>query len=186
MADERDPLAAAARAAVPPRFGEEFQRAARQISETYRAATAPARAYAAANEKLTRRISEAAHMPPVNVRLTAREPLVSGKELVEGEIEMYAAAIERALRRTADAQLEREPGGQPPRGSASFERKAFNAAVRLLRAGEIPAEVARQTGIHRNRVARIRDRYVFPRAGGPEYEAVRGQDRDTVVLRRRI
>jgi hypothetical protein len=71
------------------------------------------------------------------------------------------------------------------RGSAPYPRKAFNEAVRMLRAGEDVAEIARTTGIHRNRVTKIRDRYVFPRPGCPDYEAVAGQIAGTVILRRR-
>jgi hypothetical protein len=61
-------------------------------------------------------------------------------------------------------------GGEEPvrRGSATFPRADFNAAVRLLREGKGPAEVERKTGIHRNRVAGIRDRYVSPRPDSPE------------------
>lgn len=98
----------------------------------------------------------------------------------------FARLVVAAMLGDGNEAKRAETGGRTSRGSASYDRKAFNAAVRLLTAGEAPAAVARQTGIHRNRVARIRDRYVFPRPGSPEYEAVRGRDRSTVVLRRRI
>jgi hypothetical protein len=73
-----------------------------------------------------------------------------------------------------------------PRGSAVFPRKEFNEAVRRLRAGENVAPIAHDTGISRNRLTRIRDRYVFPRPDGPEYEALAGPIRNTVILRLRF
>lgn len=111
-----------------------------------------------------------------------RRLIAERKEAQEAELrDLQKRKLRRDLGEDASAK------GEPrARGSASYPRGAFNTAVKPLRAGEDIRKIARETGISRNRVARIRDCYVSPGPDGPDYEAIAGPIANTVILRRRF
>jgi hypothetical protein len=118
----------------------------------------------------------------VTPREAIRERLIRERREAD-EAELVKFRLAEAKRQHAEAAS--QAGKRRTRGSATYPRAAFNETVKRLRAGEDLAEIARRTGLHRNRIARIRDRYVQPRPDGPEYETVVGPIPNTVILRRR-
>jgi hypothetical protein len=70
------------------------------------------------------------------------------------------------------------------RGSVPYPRGAFQAAARLLTAGEDKREIARATGISRKRIDKI-ELWLRPPRGGAVYELESAPlDENAVVLRR--
>jgi hypothetical protein len=99
---------------------------------------------------------------------------------LEEEDELRALEIERLKGELADRK---KKSTRRPRGMR-FAREDWNLMVKLLRKEATNTEVERETEIHRNRVQKVRERFVFPDPEGPVYEIEPVRGSDDVILRK--